>query len=81
MDGPPPATVDAHDHSSEGPHHGTLVELGKEEYHAEVVHAGDVVTVYILDARAEKAVPIEATEVTINVLHDGKRTVQVSRYT
>ena len=72
MDGPPPATVDAHEHPSEGPHHGTLVELGKEEFHAEVVHAADTITVYILDAHAEKSVPIDATEVTINVLHEGK---------
>lgn len=72
MDAPPPATVDVHDHPTEGPHHGTLVELGKEEFHAEVVHAGDAVTVYILDAHAEKPVPIDATDVTINVVHEGK---------
>ena len=72
MDAPPPATVDMHDHPSEGPHHGTLVELGKEEFHAEVVHDGDTVTVYMLDAHAEKSVPIDAMEVTINVVHQGK---------
>ena len=32
MDMPPPATVEIHEHPSEGPHHGTLVELGKEEF-------------------------------------------------
>ncbi len=72
MDGPPPATVDTHDHASEGPHHGSLVELGKEEYHAEVVHTQDSVTVYILDKQAKNAVPIDATEVMINIVHDGK---------
>jgi len=62
-----------HDHPTEGPHHGDLVELGNEEYHAEVVH-GDAgaVTVYILDGSAKNAVPIEATEVMFNVTHDGK---------
>lgn len=72
MDAPPPPTVDTHAHPTEGPHHGTLVELGKEEYHAEVVHTKDAVTVYILDNHAEKAVSIDATEVTINVVHEGK---------
>ncbi len=70
----PPATVPhaEHAHPSEGPHHGDLVELGNEEYHAEVVHgeAGSV-TVYILDSAAKVAVPIDATELTINMTHDG----------
>ena len=35
----PPATVEAgHAHPSEGPHGGSLIELGNEEYHAELVH-------------------------------------------
>ena len=78
----PPATVDdhaGHDHGdhahpSEGPHHGDLVELGNEEYHAEVVHNDDAGTVeiYILDGSATKQVAIEATELTINITHDGK---------
>lgn len=64
----------AHDHPSEGPHHGVLVELGSEEYHAEVVHddATGVVTVYLLDSSAKKAVTSDATEVTVNLKHDGK---------
>ena len=70
----PPATVPhkEHAHPSEGPHHGDLVELGNEEYHAEIVHgeAGSV-TVYILDSAAKVAVPIDATELTINITHDG----------
>jgi len=77
ISGPPPAmdSHEGHDHAhpSEGPHHGDLVELGNEEFHAEVVHgeAGSV-TVYILDSAAQVAVPIDATELTINVSHDGK---------
>ena len=27
-----------HGHASEGPHHGHLIELGEEEYHAELTH-------------------------------------------
>lgn len=68
----PPPTVDQHAHPSEGPHHGTLVELGNEEYHAEVVHDAASVTVYILDSGAQKPVAIDAADVTINLMHDNK---------
>jgi len=72
----PPETVDdahAHAHPSEGPHHGALIELGAEEYHAELVHdeeSGEV-TIYVLDSAASGAVPIDAAEITINITHDG----------
>lgn len=74
----PPATVDehaghGHAHPAEGPHHGDLVELGAEEYHAEVVHESNgAVSVYLLDGTAKNAAPIDAAEVTFNVTHDGK---------
>ena len=70
---PPPATVDGHAHPTEGPHHGGLIELGNEEYHAELVHDDEAgtVTIYILDGAATTQVPIDATEITINVKHDG----------
>lgn len=72
----PSASAEAHDdhdhgHASEGPHHGSLIELGNEEYHAELVHSDDgTVTIYILDGSARNAVPIEAEDVTINLTHD-----------
>ncbi|MCA9125569.1 MAG: hypothetical protein KDB22_00725 [Planctomycetales bacterium] len=72
VDGAPPATVDVHAHPSEGPHHGTLVELGNEEYHVEVTHDAASVTVYVLDSTAKKAVPVDSSDLTINILHDGK---------
>ncbi|MBL8812304.1 MAG: hypothetical protein JNM43_19225 [Planctomycetaceae bacterium] len=70
---PDTGSHEEHAHPSEGPHHGDLVELGNEEYHAELVHgeAGSV-TVYILDSAAKVAVPIEAAELMINISHDGK---------
>jgi len=79
----PPATVDGHDehddhaghdHPSEGPHHGDLIELGNEEYHAEILHDEDAgtVTIYVLNGAATEQVPIDATDVTINATHDGK---------
>ena len=72
MDMPPPATVEVHSHPTEGPHHGTLIELGKEEYHAELVHDDKTVTIYILDSAAKTAVPIDSLELVINLVHDGK---------
>lgn len=65
---------DDHDHPSEGPHHGELIELGKEEYHAEMVHDDEqhTVTIYMLDSAAKSAVPIEATSLALNLLAGGK---------
>lgn len=95
---------DAHAHPSEGPHGGDLIELGNEEYHAELIHPeghdddahphedgdhkeghdddGDHeghadhdhagITIYILDGSATKTVAIDATEITLNLSHDGK---------
>ncbi|HIF01079.1 MAG TPA: hypothetical protein EYG03_05485 [Planctomycetes bacterium] len=69
-----PDDHDAHAHPSEGPHHGDLVELGNEEYHAEVVHDEDHgrLEIYILDGSATKQVAIDTTELTINISHDGQ---------
>lgn len=63
-----------HDHPSEGPHHGSLIELGKEAYHAELVHdeKNGSITIYILDGTAKKSVPIKAESLMINAKHDGK---------
>ena len=58
-----------HDHPTAGPHHGALVELGAEEFHAEVVHddTAGVLTVYLLDAKAKEAAKSESAEILINV--------------
>ena len=49
------------------------MELGNEEYHAELVHGdGGEVSIYILDSKAANSVPIDATEVVINLSHDGQ---------
>ena len=63
-----------HEHPSEGPHHGSLIELGKEAYHGELVHdeKSGAITVYILDGAAKKNVPIKAESILVNVKHDGK---------
>lgn len=61
----------AHEHATVGPHGGDIVELGSEEYHAEIVHEGEA-TVYILDSSAKAPVAIDTADVTINISHDGK---------
>jgi hypothetical protein len=66
----PTETPASHAHPSHGPHDGDLIELGDEEWHAELVHSENTVTVYILDASATKAVSIDASEVRINLTHD-----------
>lgn len=65
---------DEHSHAAAGPHGGDLIGLGDEEYHAELVHdeAAGTVTLYVLDSAAKASVPIEATEVTINLTHEGQ---------
>jgi hypothetical protein len=64
----------AHEHSEYGPHGGHLVELGEEEYHAEVILNPKTkdVTVYILGPDAKKPEPIDAKEVTLELTIDGK---------
>lgn len=66
---------DDHAHPTEGPHGGELVELGDEEYHAELLHdeAAGTVTVYLLDAAAVAAADTDATELTVNLSHEGER--------
>lgn len=56
-----------HDHGAKGPHGGGIVELGEEEYHAEIVvdHDSHAVVVYVLGKDAKTAEPIAATEVKV----------------
>lgn len=68
------AKKEEHAHPDEGPHGGALIELGEEEYHAEIVleDKTDMVTIYLLGSNAKDAVPIEAPEVFINLVHGKK---------
>lgn len=64
----------AGEHAEHGPHEGQLIELGKEEYHAELVHDDKThtITIYLLDGKAKEAVTSDAAELTINLVVDGK---------
>ena len=82
-DAPPaPAPVFEHgeDHADDahpvaGPHGGPLIELGDEEYHAELIHDDEAgtVTVYLLDGRGDGAAATDAAELTLNFTRDGVR--------
>lgn len=63
-----------HEHPDKGPHGGELIELGDEEYHAELVHRqkAGTVTIHVLDSAAEFAVATEAPDATINLKAKGK---------
>lgn len=71
----------AHEHGEEGPHGGHLVELGEEEYHAEVVL--DVTTkavdVYLLASDPHKPAPVDAKQVVLELTIDGKTEPHVAK--
>ncbi|MBC7856465.1 MAG: hypothetical protein IAF94_23795 [Pirellulaceae bacterium] len=71
---PAPEEHAEHAHPEEGPHGGDLIELGKEEYHAEMTHDDEthIVTIYLLDSAAKASVPVEAKELVVNLTLEGK---------
>jgi predicted small lipoprotein YifL len=71
---PPKAGETAHDHPSEGPHKGHLIELGDEEFHAELTHddASKTVTIYLLGADAKTAAMSSDPEVALNLIVAGE---------
>jgi hypothetical protein len=62
-----------HSHADEGPHGGHIIELGTEQYHAELIHEAETnrVGVYLLGSDAKTPAPIDAASVTINVRVEG----------
>ncbi len=68
-----PAAKAEHQHSH-GPHDGELIEIGNEEYHAELFDddKNGVVTIYILEKDAKQPVPIQAETITIAMDPIGK---------
>lgn len=72
----PQTAHDDHDHhghahggSSEGPHHGSLIELGEEEFHGEIVVDGKSHTLklYLLGPDAKADATTAATEATLTL--------------
>lgn len=58
-----------HEHPTEGPHDGHLVELGNEEYHAELLHDENTrtVTIHLLDAVGKQPVAVPQSEVAVQL--------------
>jgi hypothetical protein len=64
----PAGAAGAHAHSH-GPNEGELIEVGNDEYHAELVLGeNNIVTIFVLDKDAKKPVPIAAEPITINMV-------------
>lgn len=63
-----------HEHPTEGPHGGHLIELGNEEYHAELLHdeRTHTVTIYLLDAAGKEPVVISQPELTVQLFQGGQ---------
>ena len=61
----------SHGHGVHGPNGGDIVEVGDEEFHAEVVVDEDEhrIDVFILGSDAKTAKPISASEISINFKH------------
>jgi hypothetical protein len=63
-----------HAHPTEGPHGGHLIELGNEEYHAELLHDENThtVTFHLLDGPGEQAVAVPLAEITLQLFQGGQ---------
>jgi hypothetical protein len=72
MDEMPPMMDDVHAHPEHGPHGGDLVELGKEAFHAELVHGEGGIAMYVLDGSAAKQVAIASEKLVVSLKHDGQ---------
>jgi hypothetical protein len=67
-----PPVLDDHAHPEHGPHGGELIELGKEAFHAELVHSEAGVAIFVLDGSATTAIAIESEKITASLKHEGQ---------
>lgn len=70
MDDMPPMLDGVHSHPAHGPHGGELVELGKEAFHAELVHGDAGISMYVLDGSATETVAIASEKLVVSLKHD-----------
>ena len=66
--------AEEHAHPTEGPHGGHLIELGEEEYHAELTHdeATHTVSVYLLDAEGQNPASADEAEIKLQLFQEGQ---------
>ena len=62
------------EHAHVGPHEGDIIELGNEEYHAELVHDHDAesISIYLLGKDVKTPVAIGDAEITLNLSAGGQ---------
>jgi hypothetical protein len=61
-------------HPNQGPHGGHLIELGDEQYHAELLHdeAAHCTTIHLLDSAGSQPITTGPNEMRLQVLRDGQ---------
>lgn len=71
---PPAADHAEHDHAAHGPHEGELLEVGKEEFHVELIvdEAKKQMVIFLLDKEVKTYVAIDTPFVAVNLLVNGK---------
>ncbi len=69
-----PSATAQHMHATRGPHGGELLEIGKEEYRAELVvdESKKQMVVYLLEKDAKSAIAIDAAYLAVNLVLSGK---------
>lgn len=72
------ASAHAHSHDAHGPNNGELLEIGRGEYHAELVvdEESNQVAVYLLDSTLKSYISIDAAYLVVN-FKAGNKPVQV----
>jgi hypothetical protein len=65
---------DGHQHPTHGPHDGELLEIGNEEYHAEIVIDKDKnqFVVFLLDQQVKSYVALDVPHITVNLMIKGR---------
>jgi hypothetical protein len=72
------ASAHSHSHDAQGPNNGDLLEIGRGEYHAELVvdEESQQVVLYLLDSRLKSYISIDAAFLVVN-FKVGNKPVQV----
>lgn len=71
---PAPTKPHVHNHAEHGPHGGELLEVGKEEYHVELMidEAKKQIVVYLLDGQVKSFVALDVPFIAMNLKMSGK---------
>ncbi len=69
-----PVAGQVHNHAVHGPHGGDLLEIGKEEFHAELVidETKKQLAIFLMDSKVKDFVALDATFLAVNLKMAGK---------